>query len=211
MEGYKQIENRRLHPESLVYIDHHMRVGGSGVIRYLSNGYIGSIQNMLELMIIISDNTATNVLLDRLQLDKVNTFLKSVHCKETEVERKLMDEKAKAAGLDNYTSARDMVLLLKLIFEDNHLFSQNSRLHMLKILGNQQFAHKLPLYLEEKHGVKFYHKTGELNGVEHDAAIVECKGRTLYAAVLSEDMHPNAKGQQHIAAIGRLLIEYMKK
>jgi beta-lactamase class A len=210
MEGYRQIENREIHPDTLVYIDENMRVGGSGVISYLTSGHIGSIQNMLELMIIVSDNTATNVLLDRLQIDKVNNLTKSINCTETIIERKLMDKHAQAAGLDNYTSAKDMVLLLKNIYEDNDLFSRKSQLHMLKILGNQQFSHKLPLYLGEQDGVIFFHKTGELEGVEHDAAIMEANGHKLYAAVLSEDIHPNAEGQKHISKIGRLLIEYIK-
>jgi len=209
MEGYRQIENKEIHPDALVYIDQDMRVGGCGVISYLSSGHVGSIQNMLELMIIVSDNTATNVLLNRLQIDKVNKLARSIGCSETVIERMLMDKEAQSAGLDNYTSAKDMVLLLKTIFENNDLYRQESRLHMLEILANQQFRHKLPLYAEEKDGVKFYHKTGELEGVEHDAAIMEKKGRIIYAAVLAENLYPNARGQRHISSIGRLLMEYL--
>ncbi|WP_164217010.1 serine hydrolase [Virgibacillus sp. YIM 98842] len=211
MEGYRQIENKEIHPDTLIYIDQNMRVGGCGVISYLSSGHVGSLQNMLELMIIVSDNTATNVLLDKLQIDRINKLARSIGCSETVIERMLMDKEAQAAGLDNYTSAKDMVYLLKTIFEDNDHYTENSRLHMLEILANQQFKHKLPLYAEEKDGIKFYHKTGELDGVEHDAAIMEAKGRILYAAVLSENLFPNARGQRHISSIGRLLVEYLKK
>ncbi|GAB3792736.1 serine hydrolase [Virgibacillus kimchii] len=211
MEGYRQIQNNELHPDTLVYISKKMRVGGSGVISYLSSGHIGSIQNMLELMIIVSDNTATNVLMDKLHIDKVNALAGSLGCKETLIERNLMDKDAQAAGLDNYTCARDMVLLLKAIYEKNDLFSRKSRNGMLNILANQQFTHKLPLYKQENDGTQFYHKTGELEGVEHDAAILKAGDRILYAAVMSENMYPNAKGQQHISRIGRLLLEYIKK
>ncbi|MFA1822136.1 serine hydrolase [Virgibacillus oceani] len=210
MEGYRQVENREIHPDTLVYIDKKMSVSGSGVISYLTNGHIGSIQNMLELMIIVSDNTATNVLLDKLDIDKVNALTHSIGCTDTLIERMLMDKDAQSAGLDNYTSAKDMVLLLKRINENNDFFSRQSQLQMLDILGNQQFTHKLPLYGEEKDGIKFYHKTGELEGVEHDAAIMEAKGRTLYAAVLCEDMYPNAEGQRLISNMGQLLIAYIK-
>jgi beta-lactamase class A len=211
MEAYRQIESNDLHPDTLVYIGENMRVGGCGVISYTSNGHIGSIQNMLELMIIVSDNTATNVLLDKLHIDKVNKLTGSIGCKDTVIERSLMDQQAQAAGLDNYTSAQDMVLLLETIYENSDLFNRESRAEMLKILGNQQFNHKLPLYAEEKDGMRFYHKTGELEGVEHDAAIIEAGERKLYAAVMSENMYPNAVGQQHISSIGRLLIAYLKK
>src|SRR5690625_4290540 len=210
MEGFRQLQAGKVNKDSLVYIDNSMRVGGNGVISYLSNGHICSIQNLLELMIIVSDNTATNMLLDRLQIDLVNALANSVGCKDTVIERKLMDTTAKAAGLDNYTSAKDMVILLKTMYENNGLFSRKSQLHMLKILGNQQFTHKLPLYAEEKDGISIYNKTGELEGVEHDVAIIEAKGHALYAAVLSEGIHPNAEGQKHISNIGRYLMEYMK-
>ena len=166
---------------------------------------------MLELMIIVSDNTATNVLLDKLHIDKVNALIQSIGCTETIVERRLMDREGQAAGLDNYTSAKDMVLLLKSINENNDLFNRQSQLHMLDILGNQQFTYKLPLYGEEKDGVRFFHKTGELEGVEHDAAVMKANGRTIYAAVLAENMYPNAEGQRLISEIGRLLIAYIKK
>jgi len=211
MEGFRQLETEKVNKDTLVYIDDTMSVGGSGVISYLSKPYVCSIENLLKLMIIVSDNTATNILLDKLQLDKVNTMADSIGCKDTVIERKLMDKKAQVAGLDNYTSAKDMIFLLKTMYNNSNLFSKKSRLQMLEILGDQQFMHKLPLYNQEKDGVSIFNKTGELEGVEHDAAILESKDSTIYAAVLSEDLHPNAKGQNHISNIGRFLIEYLKK
>ncbi|GGB38074.1 serine hydrolase [Virgibacillus dakarensis] len=210
IEAYRQIERNLLDPETSVDIESEKKAGGAGVINYLTNVNGYSYQNLLELMIIVSDNTAANLLLEKIGVQHVNKFAAEIGLYHTKIGRKFMDQKAIEKGRDNYTCAYDMVQLLSLIAEPNKIVNDDSRKQMLRILYYQQFKQKLPAYLHEGDGIDFFHKTGELPGIEHDAAIISNKGDTIYAAILTQNWVNNGIGRDYIADIGRLLINYLK-
>jgi len=208
-ELYQQVQLESISLDRLVYIHKERMVEGSGVISYLTNSHVYSYKNLAQLMVIVSDNTASNVLLDTIGIQSINDFTKRIGCKNTYLERKFMDYQAQARGLENITTAEDVVRLLTLFSNENKYFSENNRMEILKMLGDQQFCHKLPSFQHEGQPVKFYHKTGELMGVEHDVAIIESNEKLIKAAVLTEGWVNNRDGQQYIAAIGKLLLDYV--
>lgn len=208
-EAFRQAEKGLLKLDDSIVVDQHTLVGGSGVIRYLTNPPVLRYQHLLELMMIVSDNTASNILLDTVGMENINILAEQIGCQQSRINRHFMDMQAQAEGYENYTSALDMFRLLNIYTKKNKFLSDRSRKHMLTILGNQQFQDKLPKFLEESDHVTFFHKTGELQGVEHDVAIIKCKGKVMEAAVLTEGWKNNGRGQQYIAEIGRLLIQYM--
>lgn len=210
IEACQQIESGRLHPDKLVYIEEEQFVGGSGIISYLTNSHIYSYMNLIELMMIVSDNTAANVLLESLKMEAVNQTIEQLGAKNTIVQRKFMDTKAQQEGLENYTTALDMVTLLKAISEEkNHYISSKSRKFMRSILAKQKLTNKLANFLHPSMPVTIFHKTGELCGIEHDAAILECKEERVYITVLSDHLPSNAEGQHTIAQIGKHAIDYV--
>ncbi|WP_099159276.1 serine hydrolase [Virgibacillus ndiopensis] len=210
IEAFRQIENKTLNPDALVYIENTMRVGGAGIISYLTNLNIYSYKNLLELMIIVSDNTAANIILDKIGSQNVNTLSTRLKCMETYIGRKFMDQKAQMNGIENYTSAVDMVHYLELIAKPNVIISENSRMQILDILSHQQFKDKLPYYLLDDDNIDIFHKTGELPGIEHDVALLNYKEQTVYAVILTEGFENNAHGKKYISEIGKYLIEYIK-
>lgn len=208
--AFRQVEMQAFALDELVYIDKESMVGGSGIINCLTDTPAYSHRNLLELMIIVSDNTASNILLDIIGIENVNGFAKQIGCRHSRLERKFMDQDAQIDGFENYTSAQDMILLLELFSKGSDFFTVTSRHQMLNILFNQQFKDKLPKRVMEDEQVTFFHKTGELPGVEHDVAIIKYEDKTIEAAVLSEGWETNGPGQKYIAEIGRLLIDYIK-
>lgn len=186
------------------------KVGGSGVLGRLSDGLSMPLRDLLMLMIIVSDNTATNIAIDQLGLENIKQVLEKLGCTKTVLGRRLMDMQARKAGKDNFTSARDMVVMLKTLCE-GHLLQPSTRAWALDVLRNQQFNHKLPRRIPA--GVPgdafIAHKTGELPGVEHDAAIMERGERRAYLAVLSHGLASNAEGQDALADIGKLVWDYL--
>lgn len=208
-EAFRQSENGILSLDEPAYIEQKSMVGGSGVISYITNLPVFSYRNLLELMMIVSDNTASNILLKKVGMKNINNLVRQIGCSESKIERHFMDSKAQADGHENYTSAHDMVSLLRLFTETNDFITKASQMEIREILLHQQLNDKLPKYQDEDDQVNFYHKTGELQGVEHDVAIIKYKEKTIEAAILTEGWEDNGSGQQYIVAIGRLLSSYI--
>lgn len=209
-EAFRQVEKGILPLDEPTYIGNQSMVGGSGVISYITNPPAFTYRNLIELMVIVSDNTASNTLLDKVGWKNVNNLAMQIGCHESKINRYFMDNDAQANGQENYTSAQDMVILLKLFTEANDFITVTSQKQILHILLHQQFNDKLSRFQDQEGQVAFFHKTGELHRVEHDVAIIKYKNRKIEAAILTEGWEVNGSGQQYIAAIGALLNDYVK-
>ncbi|GAA0606637.1 serine hydrolase [Virgibacillus siamensis] len=210
LEAFRQIEKNNLQANQTVSIEDNMKVGGSGVITNLTGVKSLPYINLLELMIIVSDNTAANVVLDSVGIESVNQLSETLNCNNTVLQRRFMDAEASLHGNENWTSAADMITFLKMIGETNLLISAECRTSIFRILYQQQFRDKLAFYLPETSDVHIFHKSGELSGTEHEAAIFKFQGKQLYAVVLSEGWENNGDGKKIIAKLGKLLITYIQ-
>ncbi|WP_179884893.1 serine hydrolase [Bacillus sp. AFS015802] len=203
LEGFRQSEKGMISLSEKVYVPKDERVGGAGVLTSLSENVSLTIEDLLTLMIIVSDNTASNLLIDRLGSKPIQDLCHSLNLKQTKLMRKLMDFKAMEQGLNNFTSAHDIITCLK-VMDNGEQFSQTSREKMLNILQQQQFDNKLPSRMDREK-VFVANKTGELPGVEHDCAILKFKNKTAYIAVLIDELDENEYGKDTIARIGKLI------
>ena len=123
-------------------------------------------------MIILSDNYATNILIDRCKIENINDFIKENGLKNTVLKRKMFDSVGASKGLENYTSAEDMALLLEKIYNGT-LVSKKASAKMLEVLKNQRLNGKIPFFLSSgENKVQIAHKTGEDSGITHDVGIV---------------------------------------
>ncbi|ART77231.1 serine hydrolase [Sutcliffiella horikoshii] len=211
MAAFKQVEAGILSLSDRYSIDTRNIVSGAGVIQFMDGDTSFTLGELLTLMIIVSDNTATNKVIDIIGWNGVNDFCREQGLTNTKLERKMMDFKATAAGIENRTSALEMIECLKYLhIEDAEraVFSDESRQKMLRILGGQQLLDKLPFYMDlELVGIA--NKTGELPGVEHDCGIVTYKGEKLFVAVLIDDLVDNSIGKRAIQEIGKVVEEYL--
>ncbi|MDQ0217364.1 serine hydrolase [Peribacillus cavernae] len=207
IETFRQSEERQIYLNQPVTIPLQERVGGSGVIHAMSDKVFMTIEDILTLMIVVSDNTATNLLISLLGQDQINGCLKELGMDKTVLNRKMMDSKAIEEGRDNYTTAADVLASLKAINEGT-LLTAESKQRILTIMKKQQFTDKLPARMDlEK--VSVANKTGSLPGVTHDCAIITYGEKTAYAAVLTDGLSSEEEGRQMIAKIGELVYEYI--
>ncbi len=139
-----------------------------GALTYLHDGLRVTLRDLCVLMIIVSDNTATNLLIDRLGIDQVNCTLRALGMEKTVLRRKLFDAAASARGIENTITAREMGMLLEKMTEGTCV-SPADDAEMLSILGDQRLNGKMPFFL---HDLKIAHKTGEDEGITHDVGIV---------------------------------------
>jgi beta-lactamase class A len=207
LEGFRQIQEGKLDPDELISVPQAEKVGGAGVLSHLSLRSEVTILDLLTLMIIVSDNTAANLLIDRVGMNSINEMCKHLGLKETQLNRKLMDFKALQSGIDNHISAFDALTCIKAIDKDEMF--HDSRESMLGTLHNQQFCHKLPAKIN-RDLIYTANKTGELPGVEHDCAIFRFKGETIYAAVLIDELTDQTAGSDVLVQIGSFLNAYME-
>ncbi len=145
-------------------------VGGTGVINQMAPGTPLDMQTLLTHMIADSDNTATNVLIDRLGMDAINTEAEALGLKQTRLQRRMMDFGAAESGFENYTSANDVAKLLKMVYKRKFVNKKSSKL-MLQMLERQTDNTCISAGLPD--GTVFAHKTGSGSTVRHDGGIVE--------------------------------------
>jgi len=158
------------------------RTGGSGVLQALPSLHTLTLADLLTLMIIVSDNTATNLVIDLIGMERVNQFCAGAGLKGTVLRRKMMDADALGLGLENTTTARDQATLLDAIAWRD-LLPAPLRAFALQALERQQLNDGLPALLPDE--VIVAHKTGELPGVRHDVGIITgTNGRQAVVAAL---------------------------
>jgi beta-lactamase class A len=189
--------------ETRLEVPEEARVASDGVLADLSPDLRPTIQDVAHLMITISDNTASNMLLDLLGMEAINATMRELGLHETRLERRFIDFAARRAGRDNWTSAADMVQLFEHIYHGR--IPERERL--LKILLRQNDYRILPGYWGEDE--PFAHKTGGLEGILHDAGFLfrapDDWQQPLILAVLTAEQPDRPLTQLQLARAGQLM------
>jgi beta-lactamase class A len=167
------------------------RVGGSGPLAALASVTRLPVGELLDLMITLSDNDATNALLGLVGLAVVDGLCAELGMVGTSVRRRLMDPEAVLAGRDNTTCAVDLARVLALLREGELLPPAETTL-ALGLLAEQQFLDGLPALLPE--GVWHGNKTGELHGIRHDMMLVEAGGGWASVSVTATGLADDVTG-----------------
>lgn len=167
-EAFRQARDGLLDMNRRFAIRPEQKLPSCGALTYLHDGLEVTLRDLCVLMIILSDNTATNLLIDRLGMENVNRMIRDQGLTGTALRRKLFDSAASARGIENSVTARDMGALLERMFQGKCV-SSDADAKMLSILRDQRLNGKIPFFL---HGVPIAHKTGEDDGVTHDVGIV---------------------------------------
>ena len=140
-----------------------------GALYFFTGDVEVDINTLCGLMITISDNTATNLLINRLGIDFLNEQFREIGLKDTHIERLLFDAEGSAKGLENKIVPAEVGQLLERIYRRSFINEDVSR-RMEKVLLEQQINHKIPGYLPE--GTPVAHKTGEDDGITNDVGVV---------------------------------------
>jgi beta-lactamase class A len=140
-----------------------------------------TIYDLTYQMIIVSSNLATNILIDLVDARNANESMRKLGAKDIQVLRGVEDQKAFEKGLNNTTTAYDLMLIFEKIAQ-NKVIDKQSCEEMRKILFDQKFNEIIPDKLPKT--VKVAHKTGSITGVQHDSGIVYLPDGRKYVLVL---------------------------
>lgn len=189
----QQVEKGVLHLDKRYVLSADEQVDGAGVLRHVGAGIEPTLKDLLTLMIIVSDNTATNMLIDIVSTEAINSFCETQGLEGTVLAGKLQlaeegwNEIQKQGGR-NRTTANDIFMLLRALVEGK-LLSETITVLALDILKAQKYTEALARYLPtdselHKDSVTVASKSGCIRGVWHDAGIVFKDEQAQYILVV---------------------------
>jgi beta-lactamase class A len=201
------------------------KVSGSGVLGDLADGTDLTVRNLATLMIIVSDNTATNLILDRITADAVNDYLDTIGLPQTRSNRKVRGDGAKLAAPTGWSKAglleenkryglgvstpREMVRLLEQLHQGKIVSADVSK-DILGILEQQKIKDGIGRHLPDD--IHLASKSGSLDALRSDVGIVYTKGGPIAMAITVDDMpvtdySPDNVGDKLISEIATVLRE----
>ncbi len=184
LSAFEAFEGGKLDPGALYSVKAADKVPSCGALTYLHDGLTVTHLDLVTLMIILSDNTAANILTDLLGIEHINESLDRCGLSGIRLRRKMFDSEASARGLQNTVTARDVAAFFRLLYQEKLISPAASR-QMLGILKNQRLNGKIPFFLHEQ-GIRVAHKTGEDDETTHDAGILFAQ-RPVLAVFLGND------------------------
>jgi beta-lactamase class A len=168
---------------------------------YDAAGSERSLRDLCELMITVSSNLATNVLIEKLGVDRIRAGVTSLGAEGMDVRRGVEDNAAFRAGRNNTTTARGLLTLLDAI-ASGRAVSRDADREMVAILSRQKFNEGIPAGLPA--GTVVAHKTGSITRIQHDAGIVYAP-RPYVLVVLVRGLDDGTRAQALIADITRVI------
>ena len=173
--------------------------------------HLGETRTLAELlyqMITVSSNLATNIIIEKVDPQNVMKTMRGMGAMDIRVRRGVEDNKAFAKGLNNTTTAHDLMLIFEQI-ANGSIVSADACADMIRVLGDQQFNEIIPAGVAA--GVKVAHKTGSITGVHHDSGIVFMPdGRKYVLVILSKGLQDEKSAVKAMARVSAMIYEYMK-
>jgi beta-lactamase class A len=207
---YKQAFAGRLALADEITLTAEEQVGGAGVLQHLSPGIRLSVQDLTTLMIIQSDNTATNILIDLLGTEIIRETLSELGMKQSSFYNKLMIVPAASEGLNMITAA-DIAQCYRKLARGKAVSHHASR-QMVEILKKQQLRDCFPAFLPNNQDDivgslpkwELAHKTGTVTRTLHDTGILYVGSHAILMVALSRDCDYH-QAQPQISLLAQLV------
>jgi beta-lactamase class A len=197
-ELYREAQQGKLKLTDTYTLQQSDLVGGSGISNALTPGVTRlTLRDIAALMISVSDNSATNILIDRIGLEKVNALLDSLTLTHTRLRRKMMDIKAAAEGRENVATPREFMQLLEALYRGKVLNKQftDDYFNLLSTPKSSYIPRELP------EDLKIANKPGELEGVRNDCGLVFTGSRPYIICAMSTYVRHEREAGDAIARI----------
>jgi len=178
------------------------RTAGSGVLRELHEGTELTLRDLIYLMISISDNTATNVLIDLAGMDNVNATMRSLGMTRSTLGRKMKGRPAQGDEQENWATPNDYARVIAAILA-HEAASPDACERMVAMLETQSCKRRIARYLPDGEGIRWGSKTGQITGVTNDVGFVMTERGTLIVSVFCEALPDPHVGEQLIGEIAR--------
>jgi beta-lactamase class A len=180
-------------------------VGGSGVLQHLGTPSL-SLRDHATLMIAVSDNSSTNIVIQALGMEKVNARMAAVGLGDIRLRRLMMDAAAVKRGDENIASPQSLAKAAELLWRGEGLKpeSRETALGMLKLVSGsmrEAVPSRVPVFA----------KTGTLDGVRTEAGVVAVEGRPFSIAVMTTYLKDDTQGGRVIREMTAAAYSYFER
>jgi beta-lactamase class A len=197
-ELFMQVAEKKIRLDESMTLDRAKAVGGSGVLFELGTPTL-SVSDYAGLMVMLSDNTATNVLIDRLGMENITRRMQTLGLNQTKLRRHMMDTAAARRGDENVSTPDEIARLLQALAKNE------SAIALLKKPKESRLRKGLP------EGVVTADKPGELDGVRVDAGIVFAASRPYIFCVMTTFLKDEGEGERAIEEMSRASYDYFTR
>jgi beta-lactamase class A len=197
-ELYRQAQEGKLKLTDLYTVRQSDLVQDSDIMNGLTPGVTNiTLRDLATMMVAVSDNSATNVLIDRVGMENVNALLDSLGLKHTRLRRKMMDLKAASEGRENISTPREMMTLLAQVYQGKVL-NKEMTAEFFTMLSTHKDSW-IPRDLPE--GLKIANKPGSLEGVRNDCGVIFVDRRPYALCVMTAYLRNERDGEEAISKI----------
>jgi beta-lactamase class A len=193
-----QAQQGRLKLTDLYTVQNSDLVPDSDIMNGLTVGVTRiTLLDLATMMVAVSDNSATNVLIDRVSMDSVNAMLESLGLARTRLRRKMMDGEAARRGRENISTPREMMTLLEAIHR-GRLLNKESTIDFFKVLSTNKDSW-IPRDLPPE--LKIANQPGSLEAVRNDSGIVLVEGRPCVICMMTALLAHERDGEDAISQV----------
>jgi len=195
---YLQAEQGKLKLTDVYTLQSSDLVPDSDIMNGLTPGVTRvTLRDLATMMVAVSDNAATNVLIDRVGIQNVNAMLDSLGLANTRLRRKMMDLEAAKQGRENVSTPHEMMILLDAIYHGK-LLNKDSTADFFKVLSTNKDSW-IPRDLPPD--LKIANKPGALEAVRNDSGVVFVQGRPYVICVMTGYLRNEREGEEAISKV----------
>ncbi len=165
---YLKAARGKIDPQEMFCVEKRHHTGGSGILQQFDHAAHICLEDIATLMITLSDNSATNILIDLIGFESVNRLLSEHGLTRTVLARRMIDNEAAVHGKENVSTAEEAAQLMEMLYRGTFADADvcDKVLRVLKKPKQTPVARYLP------QGLELATKTGALDGVRSEWAIV---------------------------------------
>jgi beta-lactamase class A len=198
VELYRQAQEGKLKLTDMYTVQQTDLVQDSDIMGGLTPGVTKiTLRDLATMMVAVSDNSATNVLIDRVGMDAVNAEMDTLGLPHTRLRRKMMDLKAASEGRENVSTPQEMMKLLQAVYSGKVLNKPMTD-DFFKMLSTHKDSW-IPRDLPD--GLQSANKPGALEGVRNDSGVVFVPNRPFVICVMTTYLRRERDGEEAISKI----------
>ena len=204
----RQDQEGLLHLSDRIVVRRADTVAGSGVLQDFGDGTSSlALRDLAALMMVLSDNSATNILIDQVGMANVDAEIQRAGLVHTRLARKMMNQAAERIDRENISTPREMAALLEKL-DRGQLLDPAHTAMALRLLEDYR---ETPLRAGVPPGIVVADKPGSLLGVECDSGVVMLKGAPYVLSVMTTYDHENPAADTAITDVSRAVFSYFDR
>jgi beta-lactamase class A len=208
LELMRQAQQKTLSLDEMHTIRHSETVAGDPILYMLGDGTATmTLRDIATFMVVLSDNSATNILIDRLGMENINAGIARLGLKETKLRRRMIDLEAARRGNENVSTPREMITLLEKVRAGQALDASDTQeyFRLLKLPKESEFHKAIP------ENIPIADKPGALEAVRCDSGVIELPGHPFVISVQTTYLADDNEGEKTVEDVARLASNYFDR